>query len=147
MLDKCLREIVASLRNPDTLRHVLRIIRCWCAEMAKLQAAIRKLKRFPILLVWGDSDRTVSLTSAIQLRRKLRASKLVVVPGYGHAVFEENPEESNRIMVDWLGRDSLPTRCGSRHTLRRALCRHQDQAHCRHASFIAWNMNRVANAL
>ncbi len=118
VLDKCLREIVASLRNPDTLRHVLRIIRCWCAEMAKLQAAIRKLKRFPILLVWGDSDRTVSLTSAIQLRRKLRASKLVVVPGYGHAVFEENPEESNRIMVDWLGRDSLPTRCGSRHTLR-----------------------------
>lgn len=107
VLDRCLREIVASLRNPATLRHVLCIIRCWCAEMVKLQAAIRRLKRFPILLVWGDRDCTVSLSSAIQLRRKLRASKLIVLPGCGHAVFEENPEESNRIMLEWLGSDSL----------------------------------------
>jgi pimeloyl-ACP methyl ester carboxylesterase len=110
VLDKCLREIVASLRNPETLRHVLRIIRCWCAEMTKLERAIRKVRRFPMLLVWGDCDRTVSLSSAMQLRRKLRAAKLVVVPGYGHAVFEEAPEEANRIMLEWLGRDLLPAR-------------------------------------
>ncbi|HMG85143.1 MAG TPA: alpha/beta hydrolase [Terracidiphilus sp.] len=110
VLDRCLQEIVVSLRNPATLRHVLCIIRCWCAEMVKLEGAIRRLKRFPILLVWGDCDCTVSLSSAIQLRRKLRASKLIVLPGCGHGVFEENPDESNRIMLEWLGRDSLPTR-------------------------------------
>jgi pimeloyl-ACP methyl ester carboxylesterase len=107
VLDRCLQEIVAGLRNPAILRHVLCIIRCWCAEMVKLEAAIRRLKRFPILLVWGDGDCTVSLSSARQLKRKLRASELIVLPGYGHSVFEENPEESNRIMQEWLGCDSL----------------------------------------
>jgi pimeloyl-ACP methyl ester carboxylesterase len=107
VLDKCLQEIVVGLRNPATLRHVLCVIRCWCAEMVKLEAAIRRLKRFPVLLVWGDRDCTVSVTSAIQLKRKLRASELIVISGYGHSVFEENPDESNRIMLEWLGRDSL----------------------------------------
>lgn len=109
VLDRCLQEIIVGLRNPATLRHVLCVIRCWCAEMVKLEAAIRRLKRFPILLVWGDRDCTVSFSSAIQLKRKLRASELIVLPSYGHSVFEENPEESNRIMLEWLGRDSLST--------------------------------------
>jgi pimeloyl-ACP methyl ester carboxylesterase len=109
VVDRCMQEIVAGLRNPDTLRHVLCIIRCWYAEMVKLKAAIRRVKRIPILLVWGDRDCTVSLSSAIHLKRKLRASELIVLPGCGHSVFEENPEESNRIMLEWLGRDSLPT--------------------------------------
>ena len=107
VVDRSLQEIVVGLRNPDTLRHILSVIRCWCAEMIKLKAAIRRLKWIPILLVWGDRDCTVSLSSAAQLKRKLRASEIIVLPGCGHAVFEENPEESNRIMLEWLGRDSL----------------------------------------
>jgi pimeloyl-ACP methyl ester carboxylesterase len=111
VVDRCLQEIVVELRNPDTLRHVLCTIRGWCAEMVKLKAAIRRVKRTPILLVWGDRDCTVSLSSAVQLKRKLRASELIVLPGCGHSVFEENPEESNRIMVEWLSHDSLSTSC------------------------------------
>src|SRR6201993_2812836 len=107
VVDKCLQEIVVGLRNPDILRHVLCVIRCWSAEMVKLKAAIRRVKKIPILLVWGDRDCTVSLNSALPLKRKLRASELIVLPGCGHSVFEENPEESNRIMLEWLGRDSL----------------------------------------
>lgn len=111
VVDKCLQDIVAGLRNPDTLRHVLCVIRSWCADTVKLKAAIRRVKRMakriPILLVWGDRDCTVSLSSATQLKRKLRASGLIVLPGCGHSVFEENVEESNRIMLEWLGRDSL----------------------------------------
>jgi 4,5:9,10-diseco-3-hydroxy-5,9,17-trioxoandrosta-1(10),2-diene-4-oate hydrolase len=106
VLDKCLQEIIDNLRSPVTLRHVLCVIRCWCAEMATLEAAIRRVKRTPTLLVWGDRDCTVSLSSAIQLNRKLRASELIVLPGGGHSVFEDAPEESNRIMLEWLGRHS-----------------------------------------
>ena len=110
VVDRCLREIVEGLRCPGTLRHVLCVIRCWFAEMAKLKAALRRVKRIPTLLVWGDCDCTVSLSSAIKLNRRLRTSELIVVPGGGHTVFEETPEESNRIMLDWLGRDSMSTR-------------------------------------
>jgi len=107
VVDRCLQEIVVGLRNPNTLRHVLCVIRCWYAEMVKLKTAIRRVKRVPILLVWGARDCTVSLSSAIHLKRKLRASELIVLPGCGHSVFEDNPGESNRIMLEWLGRDSL----------------------------------------
>ncbi len=51
----------------------------------------------------------MSLTSAAKLKRKLRGSELIVLPDGGHAVFEEAPEESNRIMIEWLGRHSLST--------------------------------------
>jgi pimeloyl-ACP methyl ester carboxylesterase len=108
VVDRCLHEIVDGLRNPDTLRHVLCIVRCWFSERAKLKAALGLVKRIPTLLVWGDRDYTVSLSSALKLNRKLRGSKLIVLPGGGHAVFEETPEQANRIVLEWLSRRSLP---------------------------------------
>jgi pimeloyl-ACP methyl ester carboxylesterase len=74
--------------------------------MAKLRNALSRVKRIPTLLVWGDRDCTVSLSSAIKLKRKLRGAKLIVLPGGGHSVFEETPEVANRIMLEWLGRHS-----------------------------------------
>lgn len=107
--DRCLQEIIDGLRNPATLRHVLCIIRCWCAEMTRLEAALRRVERIPMLLVWGDRDCTVSLNSAVQLNRKLRSAELLVVPGGGHSIFEDRPEESNRIMLEWLENHPLST--------------------------------------
>jgi 4,5:9,10-diseco-3-hydroxy-5,9,17-trioxoandrosta-1(10),2-diene-4-oate hydrolase len=107
VVDSCLREVVEGLRKPGTLHHVLRIVRGWAAERAKLKTALRRVRRIPTLLVWGDQDCTVSLSSAVKLQRKLRGSELIVLPGVGHAVFEESPQEANCIMVGWLGRDSL----------------------------------------
>jgi 4,5:9,10-diseco-3-hydroxy-5,9,17-trioxoandrosta-1(10),2-diene-4-oate hydrolase len=109
VLDVCLREYVDGLRNPGTLRHVLSIIRCWFAEMAKLKRALPRVAKIPTLLLWGDRDCTVSLNSGIKLNRKLRASKLVVFPGRGHSVFEEVPEEANRMMLEWLDSCSAST--------------------------------------
>ncbi len=111
VVDSRLQEIVDGLRSPGTLRHVLCTIRCWFAEMAKLKTALRRVKRIPTLLVWGDRDCTVSLSSAVQLKRKLRGSELIVLQGGGHSVFEEAPEESNRIVLEWLGRHPLSAPC------------------------------------
>jgi 4,5:9,10-diseco-3-hydroxy-5,9,17-trioxoandrosta-1(10),2-diene-4-oate hydrolase len=106
IVDSCLQEIVDGLRCPGTLAHVLSIIQCWFVEMATLKAVLRRVALIPTLLVWGDRDCTVSLASGIRLHHKLRASELFVLPG-GHSVFEESPEESNRIMLEWLGRHLL----------------------------------------
>jgi len=107
VVDRCLQEVVLGLRSPGTLRHVLCVIRSWFAERAKLRSALRRVRRIPTLLVWGDLDRTVSLRSAAKLKRKLRGSELIVLPGGGHTVFEEMPEESNRILLEWLRRHPL----------------------------------------
>ena len=74
---------------------------------AKLKVALRRVKRVPTLLIWGDRDCTVSLSSGIKLHRRLRASELMVVPGGGHSVFEESPEAANRVMLEWLRRHPL----------------------------------------
>ena len=108
VVDSCLQEIVAGLRSPSTLRHVLCIIRCWFAERAVLKSALRRVKRIPTLLVWGDRDCTVSLSSGNMLKSRLRGSELIVLRG-GHSVFEEIPEEANRIMLEWLDRHPLST--------------------------------------
>jgi hypothetical protein len=68
-----------SLRSPGILPHVLCIICCWFADMAKLKTALRHVKQIPTLLVWGDRDCTISLSSALNLKRKLRASELIVL--------------------------------------------------------------------
>jgi 4,5:9,10-diseco-3-hydroxy-5,9,17-trioxoandrosta-1(10),2-diene-4-oate hydrolase len=116
VVDSCLREVVDGLRNRDTLRHVLCIIRCWFPERAKLKAALGRVK-IPTLLVWGDRDCTVSLSSAFKLNRRLSGSDLIVLPGGGHAIFEETPKQANRIVLEWLGRHPLSTPW-SRSTLR-----------------------------
>jgi len=79
-------------------------VRGWFAEMKKLEAVLPEVAKTPTLLVWGDRDRVVSLKSAGRLQREIGA-ELVVIPGGGHLVFEEFPQEVNRIMTEWLLRE------------------------------------------
>jgi pimeloyl-ACP methyl ester carboxylesterase len=108
VIESCLQTYTEVLRDSSTVHHVLSILRCWFVERSKLRRALRRVAQIPTLLVWGDRDCTVSLSSGIRLHRRLRASELIVVPERGHSVFEEAPEEANRIMLEWLGRHPLP---------------------------------------
>lgn len=101
-----LQGYVEDLRIPGTMRHILDIVREWFAEMTTLQAALERVAGVPTLLLWGDRDHVVDPASATQLRRVLPRSELHVVPGGGHILFEEFPQAMNRLMLDWLRRDS-----------------------------------------
>jgi pimeloyl-ACP methyl ester carboxylesterase len=102
----CMKEYADSLRVPGTIGHILSIVRGWFADMATLKAALPLVAEVPTLLVWGDRDRAMSVASGVRLRDAMTASELVVIPGGGHVVFEEMPEESNHVMLNWLRRDS-----------------------------------------
>jgi pimeloyl-ACP methyl ester carboxylesterase len=101
-----LENYTEGLRVPGTMRHVLEIVRTWFREMAKLEAALPRVADIPILLLWGDRDGAVDPASAVELQRILPQAELRVVPGAGHVVFEEMPDEANQIMRDWLLRES-----------------------------------------
>jgi pimeloyl-ACP methyl ester carboxylesterase len=105
----CLEGYIGGLRAAGTVSHILAIVRGWFQDMAKLKAALRSVAAVPTQLVWGDSDRAVSLASGRALNRELPSSTLTVLPGGGHIVFEEMPEESNRVMLEWLQRDAAST--------------------------------------
>lgn len=100
-----LENYTEGLRIPGTMQHVLGIVRGWFTEMEKLAAALPRVAGVPILLLWGDRDRAVDPASAVDLQHVLPRAELHLVKGAGHVVFEEMPEEANRIMVNWLQRD------------------------------------------
>ena len=97
-----LKGYTAGLATPGTVDHVLGIVRRWYIDMESLRSALPKLRDRPALLVWGDRDRTVGLSSARQLHKVLPLSKLVTIPGAGHIAFEESPEICNQAMQKWL---------------------------------------------
>lgn len=102
VVDGALEGYTAGLQVPGTMDHVLQIIRRWSADMSLLRSMLSKLSGKPTLLIWGDRDRAVGLSSGRQLQQMLPQSSLVVVHGAGHIVFEEMPDICNQAMRDWV---------------------------------------------
>ncbi len=102
VVDGALEGYIAGLHVPGTMDHLLQIVRRWSADMRLLRSVLSKLAGKPTLLVWGDRDRAVGLSSGRQLERMLPQSSLVVIPGAGHIAFEEMPDVCNQTMREWL---------------------------------------------
>ncbi|OGO11341.1 MAG: hypothetical protein A2Y53_04475 [Chloroflexi bacterium RBG_16_47_49] len=77
------------------------------------RATIRALVRFnvtsrlreiqaPTLVITGERDNTVPLEIQTELTKGISSAKQVIVPYAGHAVIAEQPEEFNRILLDFL---------------------------------------------
>jgi len=58
----------------------------------------------PALVVHGDADRVVPLPNGRLIARRLPGAELVVVPGCGHVVQLERPDELNRAVEGFLAR-------------------------------------------
>jgi pimeloyl-ACP methyl ester carboxylesterase len=62
----------------------------------------------PTLVVVGDDD-MVSLEHTVDLFRAIPRAELAVVPGTSHAVLLEKPEVFNRLVLDFLEHEPVPT--------------------------------------
>ena len=64
----------------------------------------RKIKYYPgkILLVWGEKDRIIPLSSTKVFTALRNDIKLELIPGAGHLPQQEKPEELARLMVDFV---------------------------------------------
>ncbi len=81
------------------------ILRSWEPDVRSLTDVIAKVKQ-PVMLIWGDRDRAVELSSAAQLQRALPQAELQVLAGAGHLPSEEVPEVFNRLVLDFFQRVS-----------------------------------------
>ncbi len=100
--DGSLEKYISSLRVPGTVAYVLSMLRTWFDDMRKLEAALKQVRPFPALLLWGDRDRAVDLQSVQQLRRSFDQAEFVVLPGTGHLPYEECPEIFARTVNSFL---------------------------------------------
>ncbi|MFE9676732.1 alpha/beta fold hydrolase [Streptomyces sp. NPDC006259] len=64
--------------------------------------------RAPTLVMVADDD-LVTLEHTIALYRAVPDAELAVVPGTSHALPMEKPEQVNRLVLDHLGHDPVPT--------------------------------------
>jgi pimeloyl-ACP methyl ester carboxylesterase len=69
-------------------------------ELARISA--------PTLVLVGDDD-LMTLEHTIALYRAIPDSELAVVPGTSHALPMEKPEQVNRLILDFLTNDPVPT--------------------------------------
>lgn len=73
----------------------------WAASKEKL-AAIKA----PVMIMWGEEDNLIPVSSAKWFAEALPGSKLLVYPKVGHIPMEEVPEQSASDLKAWL--DGLP---------------------------------------
>ena len=103
--ETCLAGYIEDLRQPGAVEHIMQIVRCWFADMARLKTALPLVANVPTLLVWGDRDRAMSVKSGVRLQQMITTSELVIIPGGGHVVFEELSEKTNRVAIGWQKRN------------------------------------------
>ena len=61
------------------------------AGIHQMMKELNKVK-VPLLILWGDNDQVIDKENAKLLQNAVSGSKLVIVPGAGHALYLEKPE-------------------------------------------------------
>jgi len=92
-----------TLRTPDTVPHLLRLLGSWHSDMSQLgRELVDQPLSVPTLLLWGDRDIIVPLSTASGLTQHLANAKLLPLLGVGHLPNEEAPAECARAITEWL---------------------------------------------
>ena len=92
----------APLAFPKALDYGLKITSSWRTDMQELQSVLPTISDIPTLFLWGSRDRAVLPASAGEMRRHFRNSELIIFEGAGHLPYEEQPEEFNRAVLEFL---------------------------------------------
>ena len=92
----------APIAKPGLFDHALSIVRTWTADLRELEALLPRLAGIPALLMWGDRDPAVYVSSMEPLARFFPGAQKVVFPGIGHLPYEECPDEFNRELLKFL---------------------------------------------
>ncbi|MFR0353201.1 alpha/beta fold hydrolase [Streptomyces sediminimaris] len=105
-----LRDMYAAA-SPDGAGHwpvvVRKLADMFAVEPALTTADLSRITA-PTLVLAGDDD-MMTLEHTIDLYRAIPASQLAIVPGTSHAAPMEKPALVNRLILDFLTKDPVPT--------------------------------------
>ena len=94
---------VANSVRPGRARNALATLRTWPADMNALRRLVPTITA-PTLLISGSKDRAVDPRSCEVLQRQIPNCELITLPELGHLPFEEDPEQFNRIVLEFLAK-------------------------------------------
>jgi pimeloyl-ACP methyl ester carboxylesterase len=97
LLDPFIEKKVADVQDPEGYRGQI------AAALAHDSYDRLPQIRCPTLILTGDDDRVIPGASSEVLRERIPGSRLEVIAGSGHLFFLEQPDESVRLLEDFLG--------------------------------------------
>lgn len=89
------------LRSRGTIRYIRSCLDTFAGDVEELRAKLPAIAKVPALIVWGDRDPVVEVQSGYKLQQELGA-RMVVMEGVGHLPYEENPDEFNQIVRNFI---------------------------------------------
>jgi len=92
----------APLAIPGLFEHALSIVQTWKQDLRQQEELLPKLAEIPTLLMWGDKDPAVYVSSMERLARHFFYAQMVIFPGIGHLPYEECPQEFNQALIKFL---------------------------------------------
>ncbi|MEO6922839.1 MAG: alpha/beta hydrolase, partial [Bryocella sp.] len=91
------------LRSRSTLKRVLDMLTTWEDDMNVLRDTLGHSRiELPTLLIWGDADPVVPISSAAGLEEHLSCCEMATLPGKGHLLAEEAPARCAHLITTWL---------------------------------------------
>ncbi|MEX2395228.1 MAG: alpha/beta hydrolase [Actinomycetota bacterium] len=97
--------------SPDGPEHwaefISKIVAMWRDEPAISREELGRISA-PTLVLVGDDD-MINIEHTVDMYNAIANSELAVVPGTSHGLFMEKTELVNRIVLDFLGNDPVPT--------------------------------------
>lgn len=73
------------------------------------RSRLRELE-MPVLLLWGDRDRLIPYSTALQAVRQIHTGRVVAFTGCGHSPHRERPADFARTLAAWLDGYRVPSR-------------------------------------
>ena len=99
----------AGLDPPGSFEHLWNIVRSWMNDLKRIESVLPLVESVPALFLWGNFDRAVAPDAMHELHRRWKNSAEYLMTPIGHMPYEEVPEEFNRIVLDFLLRDTPAT--------------------------------------
>ena len=100
--------------SPDTVAFLERMIRdtpievvarfCEALLACDMRDALPVLGRVPVTVVVGEKDRLIAARLGIELAAEIPGARLAWIPGAGHALILERPDEVSRAINELLAR-------------------------------------------
>lgn len=90
------------------------LVRVWFAGQAEIVARGGNINRHrlgdvrcPVLLVHGDKDEVIGTYHADAVKAGIPSAELIVLPGRGHQVLQEAPEETTELLLRFFDRQPI----------------------------------------
>lgn len=99
----------SGLKPPGSYEHIWNIARSWTNDLQLVETTLPLLESLPALILWGDRDAAVRPGSAYDLHHRWNNSAVLMMQNIGHMPYEEAPDDFNRIVLDFLLRDTPTT--------------------------------------